>query len=29
MARLADLKRRGDLTDDEYERAKSKVLAGV
>ncbi|MFG1617066.1 SHOCT domain-containing protein [Nonomuraea wenchangensis] len=29
LARLADLKRRGDLTDDEYERAKSKVLAGV
>ncbi|MFC4058733.1 SHOCT domain-containing protein [Planomonospora corallina] len=29
LVRLADLKRRGDLTEDEYERAKSKVLAGV
>ncbi|WP_449060643.1 SHOCT domain-containing protein [Planomonospora algeriensis] len=29
LVRLADLKRRGDITGDEYERAKSKVLAGV
>ncbi|MBG0817165.1 SHOCT domain-containing protein [Planomonospora sp. ID82291] len=29
LVRLADLKRRGDITGDEYEQAKSKVLAGV
>ncbi|SDR01878.1 SHOCT domain-containing protein [Thermostaphylospora chromogena] len=28
LARLADLKNHGDLTAEEYERAKAKVLAG-
>lgn len=28
LARLADLKNHGDLTLEEYERAKAKVLAG-
>ncbi|WP_328540674.1 SHOCT domain-containing protein [Streptomyces sp. NBC_00344] len=27
LAKLADLKRNGDLTADEYERAKAKILA--
>ncbi|MDH6130516.1 SHOCT domain-containing protein [Kitasatospora sp. GP82] len=27
LARLAELKNRGDITDEEYERAKAKILA--
>ncbi|MER6299281.1 SHOCT domain-containing protein [Kitasatospora sp. NPDC001539] len=27
LARLADLRNRGDVTEDEYQRAKAKVLA--
>src|SRR5512139_943985 len=27
LARLAELKNRGDITDEEYERAKAKVLS--